>query len=219
MPDAPQTPAKARAPATPRPDARAALLDAAETCLREHGFSRLSTRRVAELADMPLSQIHYHFGSKDALVLALLDHQNRRLLERQEATFAAELPLWRRWELACDYLDEDLASGYVRVLQEMMALGWSNTEVAQAVRDFVSGWYGLIRGVAQEAERRFDGLGPFDADDIAGLVSAAFLGSESMLLLGFETDGVPLRRALRRFGGVIRRMEEVYDAEAADAGA
>lgn len=94
---------------TPRPavtttkldsDARSVLLEAAEQCLRKHGYAGLSTRRVAEAAGMPLSQIHYHFGSKDALVLALLERQNQRLLERQEATFAADLPLWKRWEKA-----------------------------------------------------------------------------------------------------------------------
>ena len=107
---------------------------AAETCLRTHGHADLSTRRVAEIAGVPLSQIHYHFGSKQGLVLALLDHLNERLLERQSATFAEPMPLWRRWERACDFLDEDLASGYVRILQDMIAAGWSDPEIAEAVR-------------------------------------------------------------------------------------
>jgi hypothetical protein len=29
-----------------------------------------------------------------------------------------------------------------------------------------------------------------------------------MLLLGFETEGMPIRRALRRFGVLIRKAEE-----------
>jgi AcrR family transcriptional regulator len=152
--------------------------------------------------------IHYHFGSKDALVLALLDHQNRQLLERQHITFAADLPLWKRWERACDYLDEDLASGYVRVLQEMMAAGWSNPEIAVAVRKFLKGWYVLLETVAKEAAARFGGLGPLRPDDVAGLVGNLFLGCEAMLLLGFEEEGMPIRRALRRIGTLIRRLEE-----------
>lgn len=157
---------------------------------------------------MPLSQIHYHFGSKEALVLALLDYQNRQLLERQRATFTADLPLWKRWEKACDYLDEDLASGYVRVLQEMMAAGWSNPDIAAAVRNLLGGWYALLGTVAREATVRFGGLGPLRSDDVACLVGNAFLGCEAMLLLGFEEQGMPIRRALRRFGTLIRRMEE-----------
>lgn len=201
-----EKPTQAKARPKGRPDTRLALLEAARACLRAHGYAALSTRRVAEAAGVPLSQIHYHFGSKEALVLALLDYQNRRLLERQEATFAADLPLWRRWDLACDYLDEDLASGYVRVLQEMMALGWSNAEVAQAVRDALRGWYELLTSLAREAGERF-GFGPLEPDDVASLVGNAFLGSEAMLLLGFEEEGMPIRRALRRFGALIRAIE------------
>ncbi len=183
------------------------LLDAARQCLRESGYSGLSTRRVAEAAAMPLSQIHYHFGSKEALVLAVLEHQNRRLLERQEATFAADLPLWKRWEKACDYLDEDLASGYVRVLQEMIAAGWSNPDIAVAVRKFLSGWYELLNRVAKEAAQRFGSLGALKPDDIGCLVGNAFLGCEALLLLGFEEEGMPIRRALRRFGTLLRSLE------------
>lgn len=194
--------------AQPAPDTRGLLLEAAESCLRRYGYSGLSTRRVAEAAGMPLSQIHYHFGSKDALVLALLEHQNERLLERQRATFAAELPLWRRWEKACDYLDEDVASGYVRILQEMIAAGWSNPEIAAAVRRFLAGWYGLLNRVAREATARLGKIGSLKPDDIGCLVGNAFIGSEALLLLGFEEEGMPVRRALRRVGELIKRMEE-----------
>ena len=32
---------------------------------------------------------------------------------------------------ACDFLEDDLDSGYVRVLQEMIAAGWSNKELGR----------------------------------------------------------------------------------------
>jgi AcrR family transcriptional regulator len=199
--------------AKPESDTREALLDAADMCLRTYGFSGLSTRRVADEAGMPLSQIHYHFGSKIDLMLALLEHKNRRLLERQHATFAANMPLWKRWERACDFLDDDLASGYVRTLQEMTAAGWSNPKIAAAVRRFLSGWYELIEAMAKEAAARFGGIGPLKPDDVAALVGNAFIGSEALLLLGFEEAGMPIRRALRRFGVMIRRFEERQGTE------
>ena len=68
------------------------------------------------------------------LILAVLAAENERLLERQRAMFDAPEPLWVRWELACDFLDTDVASGYVRILQEMIAAGWSDAEVAASVR-------------------------------------------------------------------------------------
>jgi AcrR family transcriptional regulator len=157
---------------------------------------------------MPLSQIHYHFGSKEDLVLALLAYKNERLLSRQAAMYARELPLWMRWQQACDYLDEDLSSGYVRVLQEMMAAGWSNPAIAKAVRRLLSGWFALLTRVADEAAKSIDRMGPFKSDEIASLVGAAFLGAESLLLLGVHETEIPLRRALRRFGTLIKSAEK-----------
>ena len=53
-------------------DTRGTILEAARNVLLQDGYAKLSTRRVAELADVPLSQIHYHFGSKQQLILAML---------------------------------------------------------------------------------------------------------------------------------------------------
>ncbi len=101
---------------------RTSILDAAGSVLRERGYASLSTREVAAAAGVPLSQIHYHFGSKQGMVLALFEYMNARLLDRQNAMFADPgLTLSEQWDLACDYLDDDLATGYVRVLQELLA--------------------------------------------------------------------------------------------------
>lgn len=188
--------------------ARLALLSAADTCLRRYGYAGLSTRRVAEDAGIPLSQIHYHFGSKQGLVMALLEFQNRQRLARQQAMFAEKKPLWKRWERACDYLDEDLESGYVRVLQEMIAAGWSNPEIAAEVQNFLEGWQELLTRIAGEAAARLGGLGPFTPGELASLISHVFLGAEATLLLDIESKRRPTRRALRKFGELLRKVEE-----------
>lgn len=86
------------------------ILEAARSCLLADGYAALSTRRVAVLAGVPLSQIHYHFGGKQGLILALLDRENTQLVERQRQMYGAETPLWKRYEQACDFLEADLAS-------------------------------------------------------------------------------------------------------------
>ena len=87
---------------------RSSILAAAKEALLCTGYTGLSTRRVADAAGVPLSQIHYHFGSKHNLVLAVLDEENRLLLERQQRLYGAEMPLWQQWEQACDFLDDDM---------------------------------------------------------------------------------------------------------------
>ena len=156
------------------------LLDAAQKVLLEEGYSGLSTRRVADAAGTQMSQIQYHFGSKEGMILALFEYLNGQLIDRQTRTFEdPNLSVSEKWALSCDYLDEDIASGYVRVLMELTAAGWSNP----------------------------GSLGPFKAEDIGALVSAAFIGAEAAIMLGYESPEIPFRDALRRFGRVIAFYE------------
>ncbi len=193
---------------TIEPQTRDRILDAAKRSLLDRGFARLSTRSIADAAGVPLSQIHYHFGSKQDLMLAVLEEENRQLLERQARMFGDELPLWKRWEQACDFLEDDLDSGYVRVLHEMAAVGWSNEQVAAAVRKDLVGWYDLLSAVALSASERLGGLGPFSAAEVAVLAATPFLGVETLILTGFTEADMPMRSALRKVGELIRAKEE-----------
>lgn len=187
---------------------RQTILDAARVRLLADGYAGLSTRAVAEAAGVPLSQVHYHFGSKRQLIVDLLASESERLLERQTRMYAADEPLWRRYEQACNFLEDDLESGFVRVLQEMIAAGWSDHAIGERVRSLLQGWVDLITAVTREAQERFGSLGPFPAEEVSALVGMAFIGAESMLLLGFDRHDVPIRSALRRFGLVLRDLEE-----------
>lgn len=184
------------------------LLEAAKRVLLEHGYSGLSTREVAAEAGTQMSQIRYHFGSKEGMVLALFEYMNAALIERQAATFhRTDLSVGQKWALACDYLEEDIDSGYVRVLQELTAVGWSNPAVGDAVRRAIAQWQALILELVREVEGRIGPLGPFRAEEVASLVGAAFLGAESLILLGFDDAQHPMTAALRRVGDLIDATE------------
>ena len=189
------------------PTTKQAIEAAARTRLLQEGYARLSTRRVADVAGVPLSQVHYHFGGKQQLILSVLAREDERLLERQSRMYAQDRPLWQRYEQACDFLDEDLASGYVRVVQEMTAAGWTDPEIAAQVRVLVQRWVDLLADVVADAEQQGLPLGPFSAREVATLVALVFIGGESVLLLGMESEAAPVRGALRRIGDLIKIAE------------
>jgi len=187
---------------------RANILEAAKAALVESGFSALSTRGIAQRAGVPLSQIHYHYGTKQNLVLEVLEDENRKLLDRQTRLYQSDIPFWKQWEQACDFLEDDLASGYVRVLQEMTAAGWGDDEIAVAVKANLRGWMDLLTQTATRASEALGGLGPFTPAEIAVLAGSPFLGVEALILLGFDEDDLPVRSALRKVGDVLRSLEE-----------
>ena len=82
-----------------KPETSVSLLEAAKKVLRQNGYAGLSTRDVAMAASVPLSQIHYHFGSKQGMVLALFEYLNAQLLDRQNALFRdTMLKLSEQWD-------------------------------------------------------------------------------------------------------------------------
>ncbi|WP_238368699.1 TetR/AcrR family transcriptional regulator [Mesobacterium pallidum] len=196
------------------PSTRQSIIDAARHVLMRDGFSGLSTRAVAEAAKTQMSQIRYHFGSKDGMILALFADMTERLILRQTSVFEdPEIPLSEKWALSCDFLDQDLDSGYVRVLQELIAVGWSNPAVGDAVRASFGQLRDLHVALAKDFADRIGGLGPFTPEDVAALVGSAFIGAETYLLLGLESDALPVRRALRRIGDLIAQHEPPNSAK------
>jgi len=194
--------------------AKADLLDAAKRVLLDCGYAGLSTRAVAAQAGTQMSQIRYHFGSKEGMVLALFQYMNEALIYRQSASFSdPKLSLAEKWQLSCDYLDDDLASGYVRVLQELMAAGYSNAAIGEVVRAALGQWRDLLVALADEFAKRHTGAGPLEAEDVAALVAAVFLGAEACILLGHESDLMPIRRALRKLGDVLDRFQATENTE------
>jgi AcrR family transcriptional regulator len=189
-------------------DTRNALLEAAKQVLRERGYAALSTREVATAAGVPLSQIHYHFGSKRGLVLALFEYLNAQLFDRQQALFSnPTLSFADQWDHACTYLDDDLATGFVRVMHELAAAGWADAEVGTVVRESLQEWIRLVIEVTRRFEKKVGGFGPLSAEDVGALVSNAFIGAESLVLTGLDSPAIPLRESLRRVGALIRTLE------------
>ena len=188
-------------------DTRTRLIGSAREALLADGHANLSTRGVADRAGVPLSQIHYHFGGRQGLVLAVLAQQNEELLARQQQMYGSEVPLWQRYEQACAFLREDLESGYVRLLQEMIATGWSDPTIGAEVTRLLRGWFDLLEHVITDAAEDLGDLGPLSPRNLATLVGLGFMGGESMLLLG-DTWSADVFAAIESVTVLLKRTSE-----------
>ncbi len=57
----------------PTADARARIFEAARELFAHHGYLGTTTRKICERAGVPLGSLHYHFDSKEALYVAVLE--------------------------------------------------------------------------------------------------------------------------------------------------
>jgi len=83
-----------------RRSARETLLDCAEQLFAEHGLDGTSLRAINAKAGLSAAALHYHFGSKEALVEAILERRMPALMERREVLFnelgRAQVPVSNR---------------------------------------------------------------------------------------------------------------------------
>ena len=186
---------------------RLKILEAARGALLEGGIGAMSTRSVAERAAVPLSLVHYHFGSKHELLASVLEHENENLLARQRELYAAPGPLAEKWRTACAFLDEDLNSGYVRVLWELWAAGLSDETLAERWRASMGAWRTLLESVAADWAEEVELTLPLTPRAMATLITNIFQGVEVELLAGVGEDEAPHREVLDAIGALIERAE------------
>src|SRR3954466_9091246 len=60
---------------------RTAILDAAGECLVEDGYAGLTTRRIADRADVAQSTLMHHFPTREALLVEAVQHLALRLTD------------------------------------------------------------------------------------------------------------------------------------------
>lgn len=186
---------------------RALLLAAATDLLRQEGYGATSTRAVAERAGMRLSLVHYHFGSKRGLLLAVLDDLTERLLQRQQALFSDDRPFAHQWRTACDYLREDIRSGYVRILWELWAAGLADPELAERWRATQRGWRELIEARLERLQAERGVELPMRPRALAALIGNLFEGAEVEILAGVPEDETPHLEALEACAALIADTE------------
>jgi AcrR family transcriptional regulator len=183
------------------------IVDAARDVLIEHGHGGTSTRAVADRAGVRLSLVHYHFGGKQGLLVEVLERENEQLLERQRELYAAPGPLAEKWRIACDLLDEDVRSGYVRLLWELWSAGLADPELAAGWRAATAGWRDLLASVFEAWTQERDVDLPLRPRALATLTANLFQGIEIEMLAGVPESDAPHREVLDAFGALIAQAE------------
>ncbi|HEV7493131.1 TetR/AcrR family transcriptional regulator [Baekduia sp.] len=186
---------------------RAQLLAAAGDLLREEGYAATSMRAVADRADVRLSLVHYHFGSKRGLLVAVLEDLTERLLERQQKMFSDDRPFADQWRTACDHLREDIRSGYVRILWELWSAGLADPELAERWRATQRGWRELIEARLERLQAERGVELPMPPRPLATLIGNLFEGAETEILAGVPEDEAPHLEALEACAALIARAE------------
>jgi AcrR family transcriptional regulator len=164
-----------------------AFLDAAERLLIEVGYAGITTRRLASEAGLNPGLVHYYFGSLDEVLLQALQRFTARLIERQRAMYETDVPFIEKWRRAMEYLEDDLAAGYPKILLELQALGWNRPDIREGIARVNAQWREVLTEAFEKAADEY-GLEPaaFPLDALVSLVMTFNQGIELERLSGIS---------------------------------
>jgi AcrR family transcriptional regulator len=183
-----------------REAARTSLLDAAERLLIEVGYAGITTRRVAAEAGVNHGLVHYYFGSIEELLFQAMERYTERLLERQRALYAAEMPFVEKWRTAMGFIDEDLEAGYPKIWAELHAVAWNRPQFQQRIAQVHVQWREIFTDALSQAkdELRLEET-PFPPDAFVALVATFNAGLLLERLVGLDDGHRELLEAMDRW--------------------
>ena len=156
-------------------DTKLQIVEAALRTLRAKGFAGASARAIAREGDFNQALIFYHHGSLRNLLLAVLDLISERRMSEYRTAFERAASATELAALARTVHADDLDSGYITVLGEMVSGGVTDPTLGAEVAARIEPWIELVE---HKLEQLLEGT-PFAAlaspRDLAfGLVAAYF---------------------------------------------
>jgi len=176
------------------------ILDAAFETLKTEGFSAATSRAVARRGGFNQALVFYHFGSMDGLLLAALDWTNEQRLAAYRETLAHAGTVQDVLAAATRLFEEDLESGHITVVSQMIAGSVGRPELAPEMLSRMKPWLELC----EETLERIAVDSPLTAavppPELAYAIVTFYLGAN--LLTHLEAD-----RA--RVDALIARLREL----------
>ncbi len=170
------------------------ILDAAEDLFVEHGFEAMSMRQITSRAAVNLAAVNYHFGSKEALIHAMLsrrldqlNQERLRILDRFDAQLGTHV--------TCEHV---LGAMFIPALNAsrdpgrggrafLRLIGRAYTDPSSFVRNFLAAHYASVAGRFFDAFQR--ALPNLPRAELGWRLHFA-IGALSGALAGAETDSL-----------------------------
>jgi AcrR family transcriptional regulator len=164
-------------------DTRTRILEAAFTVLSRQGYENSSIKDIAEEAGVAQGLIHYHYKSKQLLVLAVLEY----VCQKVEVGVAGEAGALAALAQTKEMLRDRRATNALYI--QLIGVGLHDPAIGAGVRTFIREDRAHVEDIARQVlgERQAD---TSPARGIAGVVWAAILGIivQSLVDPEFDTD-------------------------------
>ena len=123
------------------------IIEAAFSTLKEEGFAGTSARAIARRGGFNQALIFYHFGTLNDLLLATLDKTSADRMSRYRDSIGKAKGVDEKIQTATRLYREDLVSGHITVISEMVAGSLARPDLGPEVVARMEPWIEFTEGV------------------------------------------------------------------------
>ena len=135
----------------PRGGSRSRVVAAAFDVLRTKGYAGATTRAIAAVGGFQPGLIFYYFGSLDELLVAALAESSEARLRRYRDVVAGTGSLVELVAVLGEIYRDDVESGHIRVVSELVGASVSRPELAGPVVALMEPWVELAERAIDQA--------------------------------------------------------------------
>lgn len=171
-------------------DRRQEIINETGKILVAEGYNSLTIQRIAERVDITSAGVHYHFETKEDLVVALIEDREERLIELLEST---EGPPDERLadiiQIQFEAVETVADMAGPPTLQLVLASVSGGEPIRDALASMLETYVEIVSGVIREGVEQ----GVFESDDperMAVLLASFENAAEVRTALDLDTDDV-----------------------------
>jgi AcrR family transcriptional regulator len=154
------------------------IVEAALETLKRSGFAGASARDIGRTGGFNQALIFYHFGTVNDLLLAALDETSARRMVAYREAVAGAGTLPELVDIATRIYREDLESGHIKVLAEMIAGSSAHPELGPEIAARIEPWVHFAEDVLLDLLKGSPLESLIPARQVAHAVVAFYLGVE-----------------------------------------
>jgi AcrR family transcriptional regulator len=167
-------------------ETRERILEATLDTLAEDGFAGTTARSIAARGGFNQALIFYHFGSVANLLLAAFGRTTTEQVGHYREAAERVSSLTDLVGIARRLHDEDMASGSVAAVTQLMAAAASEPQLGGDILDRFELWIGIVEEALGRAMAAQGAVGVVPTREAAYAICAMFLGIELMARLDPE---------------------------------
>jgi AcrR family transcriptional regulator len=186
---------------------RERIVEATLETLAEEGFAATTARSIAARGGFNQALIFYHFGTVANLLLEAFSRTTNEQVEHYREAAETVSSLSDLVAIARRLHAEDIESGSVAAVTQLMAAAASEPELGGAILDRFEGWIGIVEDALDRAMAAQGAVGVVSTREAAYAICAMFLGIEVMSRL--DADRSEAEAVFDMMGSAAQLIEAV----------